>query len=103
LRTSKHVGIVAHMLAQDDEEYLAPEALRPRFRKLASALVAGDFELLRHELVGISPIDASPAQVIAEQIAAYGDDLAPLSEEVWRQSAYRWMSAMFGRQERRGR
>ena len=79
------------MLAQDDEEHPVPEALRPRFRNLVSALVAGDFELSRHELAGVSPLDANTAQFIAGQIAAYGDDLSPLSDEVWRLSTYRWM------------
>ncbi len=31
------------------------------------------------------------AEFIAEQIAAYGDDLVPLSEAVWQRSIYRWM------------
>ena len=79
------------MLAQDDEEHPVPEALRPRFRTLVLALVAGDFELSRHELAGISPVDPNTARFIAGQVAAYGDDLAPLRDEVWKRSAYRWI------------
>jgi hypothetical protein len=79
------------MLAQDDEEHPVPEALRPRFRELVSALVEGDFALSRHELASVPSIDADTAEFIAEQVAAYGDDLVPLSEAVWRRSIYRWM------------
>jgi hypothetical protein len=79
------------MLAQDDKEHPVPEALRPRFRKLVSAFVAGDFELSRHELAAVSVIDVETAQFIAGQIADYGDDLVPLSDAVWHRSIYRWM------------
>lgn len=79
------------MLAEDDQEHPVPEALRPRFRKLVSALVAGDFELSRHQLDAVSAIDVDIAEFIAGQIAAYGDDLVPLSEAVWQRSIYRWM------------
>jgi hypothetical protein len=58
---------------------------------LVSAFVDGDFEPSQHELAGISAIDSDTAKFIAGQVAAYGDDLVPLSEAVWQRSIYRWM------------
>lgn len=79
------------MLAQDDEEHAVPEELRLRLQELVAAFVAGDFQLSKHVLDGVKTIDAATAQSIAGQVAAYGDSLTPLSEEVWRRSIYRWM------------
>lgn len=79
------------MLAQDDKEHPVPEELRPRFRELVAAFVAGDYQLSRHVLDGIAPIDDDTGQFIARQIAAYGGILAPLCDEVWQRSVYLWM------------
>jgi hypothetical protein len=79
------------MLAQDDDEHTVPEELRPRFQRLIGAFVAGDFQLSRHVLDGVTPIDADTAQFIKEQIAAYGSNLVPLADDVWQRSVYRWM------------
>ena len=79
------------MLAQDDDEHPVPEEMRPRFRELTAAFVTGDFQLSRPALDGVSQLDADTARFISEQIVAYGDNLASLSDEVWQRSAYRWM------------
>lgn len=79
------------MLAQDDDEHPVPEELRSRFQELVTALVAGDFQLSKHSLSGVAPIEAATARFIQEQISAYGATLAPLSDAVWGRSAYRWM------------
>ncbi|WP_339933673.1 hypothetical protein [uncultured Brevundimonas sp.] len=79
------------MLAQDDEEHPVPEELRPRFQALVAALVDGDFQLSNPVLEGITPIDKTAAQFVAGQVAAYGDTLIPLSDQVWQRSIYRWM------------
>ena len=79
------------MLALDDEEHPVPDEVRPRFQELVAAFVTGDFQLSRHELDGLAPIDADTAGFIEGQIAAYGANLAPLSDDVWQRSAYRWM------------
>jgi hypothetical protein len=79
------------MLALDDEEHLVPEGMRPRFQELVAAFVAGDFQLSRHSLDGVASLGAETARFIEEQIAAYGASLAPLSDDVWQRSAYRWM------------
>lgn len=79
------------MLAQDDKEHQVPLELRPRFRQVVAAFVAGDFRFERHAIDAVTSIDASTAQFIEEQIAAYGGGLALLSDEVWQRSAYRWM------------
>ena len=78
------------MLARDDKEHPIPEGIRPRFRELVAAVVAGDFQLSNHKLDGVAPIDARLADFIAGQIDAYGAKLAPLSEEVWERSIYAW-------------
>jgi hypothetical protein len=88
LRTSAACSIVRLMLARDDKEHPIPEGLRPRFRELVAALVAGDFQLSNHRLNGVAPIGARLADFIAEQINAYGATLAPLSDEVWERSIY---------------
>lgn len=78
------------MLERDDKEHPIPEGVRPRFRELVAALVAGDFQPSNHSLERVAPIDARLADFIAEQINAYGATLAPLSEEVWERSIYVW-------------
>lgn len=77
------------MLQKDDAEHLVPEPLRPSFRQIADAFVAGDFELRDHAIVGVKPIDADTAKRIADNISAYGETLAPLSEDTWDRSIYR--------------
>jgi hypothetical protein len=79
------------MLAKDDEEHPVPNELRETFRELVAAFVAGDFELARHSIDGVAPIDADTASFIAGQISAYGSSLIPLRDEVWQRSIYRWM------------
>lgn len=79
------------MLQKDDAEHPAPEPLRSTFRRIADAFVAGDFQLRDHPIDGVRPIDAATAKGIADNVAAYGEVLAPLNEETWNQSIYRWM------------
>jgi hypothetical protein len=81
------------MLAQDHQEHPVPEEVRPRFQEVVAAFVAGDFQLSRHVLDGVASIDVGTAGFIEEQIAAYGANLAPLSDDVWRGSAYCWMES----------
>lgn len=85
------MGLATLILAQDDKEHPVPEQLRPRFKALVAAFVAGDYRLSRHPLEGIAPIDGDTAQVIEGQIAAYGATLVPLNDEVWQRSIYLWM------------
>jgi hypothetical protein len=79
------------MLERDDGEHPVPSSLRRRFRDLILAFVSGDFQLASHIVEGVSPIDTDTARSIAGQIAAYGDDLARLDDQVWEGSIYRWM------------
>lgn len=79
------------MLAQDDDEHPVPDDLKPRFQELVAALVAGDFQLSKHSLGGVAPIEEDTARFIQGQISAYGAKLTSLSDEVWDRSAYRWM------------
>lgn len=79
------------MLQKDDAEHPVPEPLRSAFRQIADAFVAGDFELRDHPIAGVRPIDPTAAKRIAENILAYGEMIAPLNEETWDHSIYRWM------------
>lgn len=79
------------MLPKDDDEHPVAEQLRSTFRQIADAFVAGDFQLRDHPIVGVRPIDPATAQWIANNISAYGEMLAPLNEETWDRSTYRWM------------
>lgn len=79
------------MLEKDDAEHAVPEQWRPTFRKIVDAFVAGDFQLLDHSIDGVSPIDSARASGIAKNISAYGDSLAPLDDDTWQRSVYRWM------------
>ena len=79
------------MLAKDDDEHPLPEEWRPAIRQLVDAFVAGDFELRDHCLPHVAPIDASTAEVIADNISDYGEKLAALDDAVWRRSVCRWM------------
>lgn len=85
------MGIVPLMLALDDEEHPVPEEMRRRFQEVVAAFVTGDFQLSNHVLDGVASIDADTAGFIEGQIAAYGDGLVPLSDEVWQRSVYHRM------------
>jgi hypothetical protein len=79
------------MLQKDDAEHPVPEPLRSTFRKIADAFVAGDYRLRHHPIASVDPVEPETAKWIAENISAYGEQLAPLSEETWERSIYRWM------------
>lgn len=79
------------MLAKDNEEHPIPEPWRSTFRQIANAFAAGDFELREHRIDSVEPIDAATASYIAENIADYGEALAPLNDATWDRSVYRWM------------
>ena len=79
------------MLARDEAEHPIPEQWRSMFRQIADAFVAGDYQLRDHPIEGVVPPDPERAKIIADNIAAYGDPLAPLSDETWDRSVYLWM------------
>lgn len=79
------------MLYKDDAEHSIPAPLRPTFRQIADAFVAGDFQLRDHQIDGVRPVDTDTAERIANNISAYGEALAPLHDETWERSIYRWM------------
>lgn len=79
------------MLQKDDAEHPVPERLRSTFRQITDAFVAGDFQLRDHRIDGVKPIDPGTAKWIADNVSAYGETLAPLNEETWNRSVYRWM------------
>lgn len=79
------------MLQKDDAEHPVPEPLRSTFRQIAEAFVARDFQLRDHPVAGVKPIDPDTAERIANNISAYGETLAPLNEQTWERSIYRWM------------
>jgi hypothetical protein len=79
------------MLQRDDLEHPVPEPWRPRFKQIADAFVAGDFQLRHHPVDGVEPVDQATAELIAENVAAYGEPLAPLNDATWERSVYRWI------------
>jgi hypothetical protein len=79
------------MMQKDDAEHPVPEPLRSTFRQIADAFVAGDFRLRDHPIADVRPIDPATAEWIADNISAYGETLAPLNDETWDRSIYRWM------------
>lgn len=79
------------MLVKDEGEHPVPEQWHSTFGQVVDAFVAGDFQLSRHSIVGVAPIEPAKAKSIADNILAYGDPLAPLNDETWDRSAYRWM------------
>lgn len=78
-------------MLKDDAEHLIPETWRACLRQVASAFAAGDFELRKHRIEGVAPIDAATAKYIAENVAGYGERLAPLNDATWDRSVCRWM------------
>jgi len=79
------------MLSKDGAEHPVPEPLRSTFRQIADAFVAGDYQLRDHPIAGVKPVAPDTAKWIADNISAYGDTLAPLNEDTWDRSIYRWM------------
>lgn len=78
-------------MLKDDAEHPIPEALRTSLRQIASAFAAGDFGLRKHSVEGVAPVDPATAKHIAENVAAFGERLAPLDDATWDRSVYRWM------------
>jgi len=79
------------MLKKDNDEHPVPVGYRGRLRDLVAAFAAGDFQLKSIVGQGVAPVDLETANNIARNIAAYGDALIPLHDEVWKTSIYRWM------------
>jgi hypothetical protein len=79
------------MLQKDDAEHSVPEFLRATFRLIVDAFVVGDFQLRDHQIDRVRPIAPETAKRMADNISAYGDALAPLADEIWERSIYRWM------------
>lgn len=79
------------MLQKDDKEHPVPEPWRPKFKEIAAAFAAGDFELLNVRIDGVEPVEGGIADHIAANVAAYGEPLAPLNDATWERSVYRWM------------
>ena len=79
------------MLSKDDAEHQIPEPWRSKFRQIAEAFVAGDFQLRDHPIDGVMPVDSATAKCIADNVSDYGEVLAPLNDETWKRSVYNWM------------
>jgi len=75
-------------MLKDDLEHPIPLELRGRLSALVDAFCAEDYAPNQE---GVAPIGDEVARLIAENIKAYGDGLAPLNDEVWARSVYRWM------------
>ena len=79
------------MLQKDDLEHPVPEQWRATFTQNADAFAAGDFQLGQCPIKGVQRVDQATAELIAENVAAYGERLAPLDDATWQRSVYRWM------------
>ncbi|NVD45915.1 DUF7668 domain-containing protein [Qipengyuania atrilutea] len=78
-------------LAKDDTEHRVPEPWRTKFRQIAEAFAAGDFQLNDHSIEGLAPIDLASADFFRDSSRAYGDDLASLDDATWERSVYCWI------------
>ena len=79
------------MLQKDDAEHPIPVLLHSTFRQIAESFVAGDFQLQGHPIARVKPVTRDTAAWIADNISAYGETLAPLRDETWERSVYRWI------------
>jgi hypothetical protein len=61
------------------------------FKQVTSAFAAGDFQLRHTPVEGVAPVPDNTVHNIAENVAAYGQPLAPLNEATWDRSVYRWV------------
>lgn len=82
--------MISILLAKDDAEHSVPEPWRSKFRRVADAFAAGDFELNDNAIEGVAPVDQALAEFFRESAQSYGDDLAPLNDATWERSIYRW-------------
>ncbi len=53
--------------------------------------IAGDYELRNRLIERVAPVDSATAKHIAQNVAAYGDQLAPLNDATWDRAVCRWM------------
>jgi hypothetical protein len=79
------------MPLRDDRQHEVPGEWRETFHRLADAFSAGDFCLEWHHIEGVERVDASEGRRIANNVRAYGDQLSPLHEDVWKSSVCIWM------------
>jgi len=79
-------------MIKDDQEHPVPQEWRGLLKRIADAFAAGDFELNRHQVEGVSPISAALADSIRANVTAYGQALAPLDDASWQHSVCRWMN-----------
>jgi hypothetical protein len=70
-------------------ELPVPLVWRATLRDIVARLVARDFSLAQG-VAHVEPVRAAVAQQIDKFIANYGETLAPLPEETWASSVYRW-------------
>ena len=66
------------MLYKDEAEHQIPKAWHSKFRQVAIAFAAEDYQLRDNPIEGIAPISGETARFFANSVAAYGDGLAPL-------------------------
>lgn len=79
------------MVQMDEGEHSVPELWRPKFKEIAAALAAGDFQLCEARVEGVEPVTRDTADLIAANVKAYGDCLTSLDEATWDRSVYMWM------------
>jgi hypothetical protein len=79
-------------LISKDEENQAPIPIpwRNTFTEIIKAFVEKDYEL-KQGVIGVDPIPANIAVMIASNIEAYGAQLTCLNEDSWNTSVMQWM------------
>lgn len=80
----------AFLPAKAENEAPVPLIWRPVLTQIIDRLVAKDYTLALRP-GDVCPIGEPLATFIADQIAAYGDELTSLLEESWDRAVYMWM------------
>lgn len=74
----------------EHEEEPIPSMWRPIIASIVDCIRLGDFTLVNSP-PEVDRLNNQEAKSIADNIAFYGDTLAELPDETWKNSIYRWM------------
>ncbi len=76
--------------SKNETEMPVPTSWRPTLAQIAGRLAERDYTLTSRP-GNVRPIAPDLAEIIAGQIAAYGDELTELLDKSWERAVYLWM------------
>jgi hypothetical protein len=73
-----------------DAPHPVPRSWRPVLKQIIDAFVRGDYALST-SIEFVKPLSAATAELVRNNVSAYGESLVGLPEETWQTSLVQWM------------